>query len=84
MDMEVVEKGEGEMYGESNMETYITICKIDRHIVNRNLLYESGNSIRGSIKAYMGWDGREVQEGGDISVSIVDYQQNSVKQLLFN
>ena len=21
--------GEGEMYGESNMETYITICKID-------------------------------------------------------
>ena len=22
--------GEGEMYGESNMETYITICKIDR------------------------------------------------------
>ena len=22
--------GEGEMHGESNMETYITICKIDR------------------------------------------------------
>ena len=22
--------GEGEMYGESNMKTYITICKIDR------------------------------------------------------
>ena len=22
--------GEGEMYGESNMELYITICKIDR------------------------------------------------------
>jgi len=21
--------GEGEMYGESNMETYMTICKID-------------------------------------------------------
>ena len=21
--------GEGEMYGESNMETYITVCKID-------------------------------------------------------
>ena len=21
--------GEGEMYGESNMDTYITICKID-------------------------------------------------------
>ena len=25
----VGEEGEGEMYGESNMETYITICKID-------------------------------------------------------
>ena len=24
-----LEEGEGEMYGESNMETYITICKID-------------------------------------------------------
>ena len=23
--------GEGEMYGESNMETYITMCKIDSH-----------------------------------------------------
>ena len=23
------EGGEGEMYGKSNMETYITICKID-------------------------------------------------------
>ena len=23
--------GEGEMYGESNMETFITICKIDSH-----------------------------------------------------
>ena len=22
--------GEGEMYGESNMETYITVCKTDR------------------------------------------------------
>ena len=22
-------RGEGEMYGESNMETYITVCKID-------------------------------------------------------
>ena len=30
MDMAGVgEEGEGGMYGESNMETYITICKID-------------------------------------------------------
>ena len=24
-----MERGEGELYGKSNMETYITICKID-------------------------------------------------------
>ena len=29
MDMVGEEEGEGEMYGESNMETYNTICKRD-------------------------------------------------------
>jgi len=29
MDVGRREKGEGEMCGERNMETYITICKID-------------------------------------------------------
>ena len=29
MDMRGGEEGEGEMYGERNMETYNTICKID-------------------------------------------------------
>ena len=37
---------EGEMYGESNMETYITMCKIDSQ---GNLLYGSGNSNRSSV-----------------------------------
>ena len=31
------EEREGEMYGESNMETYITMCKIDSQY--GNLLY---------------------------------------------
>ena len=44
--------GEGEMYGKSNMETYIPYVK---QIANRNLLYFSGNSNRGS---------REVEWGG--------------------
>ena len=52
------------MHGESNMETYITICKI----ANRNLLYGSGNSNRGSVPILWGGmgvgDGREVQKGG--------------------
>ena len=38
--------GEGEMYGESNMETYITACKIHSRW---ELLYGSGNSKRGSV-----------------------------------
>ena len=38
--------GEGKMYEESNMETYITICKIDSQW---NFLYVSGNSNRGSV-----------------------------------
>ena len=36
--------GEGEMYGESNMETYVIICKIDNQQE-----YVSGNSNRGSV-----------------------------------
>ena len=36
------------MYGKSNMETYISICKI----ANGNLLYNSGNSNRGSVSTW--------------------------------
>ena len=36
---------ESEMYGKSNMEAYLTICKI----ANKNLLYGSENSNRGSV-----------------------------------
>ena len=59
--------GEGDMYGKSNTETYITICKID----NRNFLSGSGNSNRGCINLE-GWDGeadgREFQKGEDICI----------------
>ena len=56
------------MYGESNMETYITVCKID----SRNLLYGSQNSNRGSVSTYRGGMGREVQKGGDICILMAD------------
>ena len=57
--------GEGEMYGESNVETHITICKI----ANRNLLYVSGNS--GALyQPRVGWGGR--WEGGDICTPMAD------------
>ena len=64
---------EGDMYGKSNMKTDITICKI----ANGNLLYDSGNSKRGSVSTWQ-WvgdgerDGREVQKGGDICIPLVD------------
>ena len=38
-------RGEGEMYRDSNMKTYIIICKIAKG----NLLYVSGNSNRASV-----------------------------------
>ena len=53
------------MYGKSNMETYITICKTDSQ--RGNLLYGSGNSNRGRINPE-GWDedgdGREFKTEG--------------------
>ena len=56
--------GEGEMYGKSNMETYINICKIDSQ-------WEFAVRLR-KLKQWLciileGWDGtgdgREVQNG---------------------
>ena len=44
------------MYGESNMETCITICKIP----NGNLLSGSGNSNRGSVSIQRGGMGRKM------------------------
>ena len=69
--MDGVWGGEGDMYGKSNTETYITICKID----NRNFLSGSGNSNRGCINLE-GWDGegdgREFQKGEDICIPMAD------------
>ena len=44
------------MYGRSNMETYITICKI----ANGDLLYGSGTSNRGSESTQRDGMGREM------------------------
>ena len=53
--------GEGEMYGESNMETYILICKID-----------SQWEFSVCLKEFREGDGREVQKGGDICTPMAD------------
>ena len=46
MGTEGEEAGEAGMYGESNMESHITIVK---QIAKGNLLYDSGNSNQGSV-----------------------------------
>ena len=54
------------MYGKSNMETHITVCKIE------NLLYDSGYSSWGSGTTQRDGIGREVQEGRDIFIPVAD------------
>ena len=59
------------MYGNSNMEAYITMCKID----NGSLLCGSGNS-NGHCINLEGWGGkgneREVRKGGHICISMAN------------
>ena len=66
-------EGEGKMYGESNMETYVTICKIDSQWEFAVWLRElkQGLCINLEGKDEEG-DGREVQDGGDIYIPMAD------------
>ena len=65
--------GEGKMYGESNMETYITICKIDSQEVFAVCLRELKQGLCINLQ---GWDreedGREAQERGDTCIPMAD------------
>ena len=52
--------GEGEMHGKSNMETYITIYKIDSQREFALWLRKLKQGLRINIEA---WDGKEDVEG---------------------
>ena len=55
------------MFGESNMETYITICKIDSQWEFAVYLRELKQGLCINLEGQDGkGDGRKVQEGGDI------------------
>ena len=56
----VGEEGEGGMYGESNMETYITICKIDSQWEFAVWLREFKLGLCNNLE---GWDGEGEKEG---------------------
>ena len=61
------------MYGESNMEIYISICKIDSQWEFAVCLMEFKQGLCINPE---GWDGegdrREVQEGGDLCIPMAD------------
>ena len=67
------EEGEGEMYGKSNMETYITIGKIDSQ---QEFVIWLRKLKQGLCINLEGWDwkgdGREFQKGGDICIPMAD------------
>ena len=61
------------MYGESNMETYISICKIDSQGEFAVWLRKLKQGLCVNLE---GWnreeDGGEVQQGGDICIPMTD------------
>ena len=64
---------EGEMYRESNMETYLTICKIDSQQEFAICLREHKQGLCINLEEWDGeGDGREVQEGGNIYIPMAD------------
>ena len=71
--MDIVEEGEGEMYGKSNVETYITICQIDSQGEFASWLRKLKQGLCVNLE---GWDevgdGREVQKRGDICIPMAD------------
>ena len=60
-------------YGESDMEMYITICKIDSQW---EFVLWVGELRSGLYNSLEGWDGagggRELQEGGDVGIPVSD------------
>ena len=73
MDMVGGEEEDDGMYGESNMETYIAICKIDSQGEFAVWLRELKLRLCNNLEGRDGEGGRkEVQEGGHICISMAD------------
>ena len=65
--------GEHEMYGKSNMETYIIICKIDSQWEFAVWLRKPKQGRCINLEGQNGEeDGREVQKGGAICIPMAD------------
>ena len=65
--------GAGEMHGKSNMETYITIRKIDSQWEFSVQLRKPKEGLCINLEGWdVGGDGREFQKGGNICISMAD------------
>ena len=61
------------MYGKSNMETYITVCKTDSQWEFAVYLRKFKQGLCINLEGLDGeGDGRKVQEGGDICIPMAD------------
>ena len=61
------------MYDKSNMEIYITICKIDRKCEFSVWLRKLKQGLCINPEEWDGeGDGRELQKGGDICITMAD------------
>ena len=61
------------MNGKSNMETYITICKVDSQQECAVWLRKLKQGLCINLEEWVGQgDGREVQKGRDICISMSD------------
>ena len=61
------------MYGKSNVETYITICKIDSQQEFAVWLRKLKQGLCVNLEGWDGErDGRQVQKGGDIYIPMAD------------
>ena len=66
-------KREGEIYEESNMETYVTLCKIDSQQEFAVWLRKLKQGLCNNLEGWDGEeDGRAVQKGGDICIPMAD------------
>ena len=63
----------GEIHRKSNMETYITICKIDSQLEFAVWLRKLTQELSINLE-WWDWegDGREFQKGGDICIPMAD------------
>ena len=62
------------MHRKSNMETYITMCKIDSQWEFAVCLRKPKHGLCINLEGWHGAeDGREVQKGGGICIPMADY-----------